>query len=112
MLPKTRAYVKTYDGQAKWMYFLIKDDALLQKYNIIWDKTSWYKKRECDNEPAYDQKIFKTEIKLHGAEVTDFHAKKTPKVRSNHTCFSVISLDSTFNKDGNYYPQVLLKECF
>ena len=54
MLPKTRAYIKTYDGQAKWMYFLIKDDALLQKYNTIWNKTSWYKKRECDNEPAYD----------------------------------------------------------
>ena len=31
---------------------------------------------------------------------------------SNHTCLSVISLDSTINKDGNYYPQVLLKECF
>ena len=40
MLPETRAYIKTYDGQAKWMYFLIKDDALLQKYNTIWDKTS------------------------------------------------------------------------
>ena len=28
MLPKTRAYVyvKFYDGQTKWMYFLIEDD--------------------------------------------------------------------------------------
>ena len=37
MLPKTSAYVKSYDGQTKWMYFLIKDDDLLEKY-IIWDK--------------------------------------------------------------------------
>ena len=26
VLPKTSAYVKSYDWQPKWMYFLIKDD--------------------------------------------------------------------------------------
>ena len=26
MLPKTSAYVKSYDGRTKWMYFLIEDD--------------------------------------------------------------------------------------
>ena len=40
MLPKTRAYVKCYDGRAKWIYFLIEDDDLLEKYNTIWDKVS------------------------------------------------------------------------
>ena len=35
MLPKRSAYVKSYDGQAKWMYFLIEDDDLLEKYNTI-----------------------------------------------------------------------------
>ena len=29
MLPKRRPYVKGYDGQTKWMYFLIEDDDLL-----------------------------------------------------------------------------------
>ena len=29
MLPKTRTYVKSYDEQTQWMYFLIKDDELL-----------------------------------------------------------------------------------
>ena len=28
MLPKMNAYVKSYDGQTKWMYFLIEDDDL------------------------------------------------------------------------------------
>ena len=32
MLPKTRAYVKRYDGKTKWTYFLIEDDSLLEKY--------------------------------------------------------------------------------
>ena len=35
MLPKTIAKVKTYDGQTKWMYFLIEDDNLLEKDNGI-----------------------------------------------------------------------------
>ena len=39
MLPKTSAYVKRYGRQTKWMYFLIEDDELLQKY-ITWDKVS------------------------------------------------------------------------
>ena len=30
---------------------------------------------------------------------------------SNYTCLVVISLISTLKKDGNYYPQVFLKEC-
>ena len=40
MLPKVSAYVKRCDGQTKWMYFLIEDDGLLEKYNTIWDKDS------------------------------------------------------------------------
>ena len=38
MLPETGAYVKSYDGQRKWMYILIEDDDLLEKNNTIWDK--------------------------------------------------------------------------
>ena len=40
MLPKTTGYVKSYNGQVKWMYFLIEDDDLLEKYNAAWDKVS------------------------------------------------------------------------
>ena len=35
MLPKTNAYGKSYNGQTKWMYFLIEDNDLLEKYNTI-----------------------------------------------------------------------------
>ena len=38
MHPKISSYVKSYDGQTKWMYFLIENDELLEKYNTIWDK--------------------------------------------------------------------------
>ena len=35
VLPNTSAYAKSYDGQTKWMYFLIEDNDLLEKYNYI-----------------------------------------------------------------------------
>ena len=53
----------------------------------------------------------KTKIKSYDDEVTDFHDKKIPKVESNHTCLAVITFDSALKKDGNYYPQVFLKDC-
>ena len=63
MLPKTTAYVKNYDGQTKWMYFLIKDDVLFEKYNTIQDKVSADIKNEFDGEPVYNKNYLKTIIK-------------------------------------------------
>ena len=52
MLPKTNAYVKRYDGQTKWIYFLIEDDDVLKKYNNIWNKISANIKKEFDRAPV------------------------------------------------------------
>ena len=49
-------------------------------------------------------------MKFHGDAATDVHNKEIPKVESHHTCLTEISLDYALNKNGNYYPQVLLKE--
>ena len=102
MLPKTSAFVKSYDRQTKWMYLLMEDDGLLEKYNTIRDKVSADIKNEFDSEPIYNEKFLKIKIKSHGDEVTDFYDKEIPKVDSNHTCLPVISLDSALKKDENY----------
>ena len=102
MLPKT--YVKSYDGETKWMHFLVEDDDLLEKYNAIWDKFSADIKKEFDSEPVNNNEFLKSKIKPHGDEVTDFYDKKTPKVDSNYSCLAVISLDSTLKKDEKCYP--------
>ena len=86
---------------------LIEDDFLLEKYNTIWDKVSADIQTEFDSESIYHKKIFKTKIESYG----DLHDKEIPKVDRNHTCLVLMSLDSTLIKDGNYYPQVFLKEC-
>ena len=111
MVPKKGAYVKIYDGQTKWMYFLIEDDDLLEKYNTIWDEVSADIKKEFDSKPVYNRIYLKTKIKSQADEVTDLYDKKNLKVDYNHTCLAVIGLDSALKKDENYYPQVLLKEC-
>ena len=48
--------------------------------------------------------------KPYGHKVIYFYDKEIPKLDSIHTCLAVISFDSAFNKDGSYYPQILLKE--
>ena len=55
ILPKTSAYVKSYDGQTKRTDFWIEDDDLLKKYNTIWDKVSADIKKEFDSESVYNK---------------------------------------------------------
>ena len=94
MLPKTRAYVKRYDGRTKWMYFFIENDPLLEKYNAVWEKVTSDIKKEFESEPVYNKKLLETKIKFYVDEVTDFYDKEIPRVDSNHTCLAVISFDS------------------
>ena len=54
MFPKASTCVKSYDGQTKWIYFLIGDDNLLKKYNTIWHKVSIDIKKEFNSEPVYN----------------------------------------------------------
>ena len=52
MLPKASTYVKFYDWQTKWMYLVIEDDELLEKFNTIWEKVRADIKREFDCKPV------------------------------------------------------------
>ena len=76
MLPETSAYLKSYDGQTKWMHFLIEDGDLFEKYNIIWDKVGANIKKAFNSKPVYNKEFLKTKIKSHGDKVTDFYDKK------------------------------------
>ena len=100
-LSKTSAYVKSYAGQTKWMYFLIEYDDLLEKYNTICVKVSTDIKKEFDSEPVYNKEFLKMKIKPHGDEVTGFYDKGIQKMDSNHTCLAVISLDPALKKNDN-----------
>ena len=76
MFPKTSAYVQSYVEQTKWMYFLIDDNEVLEKYSTIWDKISADIKKEFDSESVHNKEFLKAKIKPHGEEDTDFYLKK------------------------------------
>ena len=56
MLPNKKG---DHDGQTKLMYFLIEDDDLLEKYNILRNKVSTDIETEFDSEFFYNKKIGK-----------------------------------------------------
>ena len=61
MLPKTSVYVKSYDGQTKWMYVFIEDDNVLKKNNTIQDKVNSGIKNQFGSEP---EKFFENQNKI------------------------------------------------
>ena len=61
-------------GETKYMYFLIKDKELLEKYNEIWDKNNNITKKEFDRDPVYDDKYLKTKTESYEENLnTNFH---------------------------------------
>ena len=109
-MPKMSAYRINFD-ETKYIYFLIKDDELLEKYNEIWENVRNSLKKEFDNEPVYNEKYLKAKIKSCNGKInTNFHNNKIPKEGSQLICLSVILIDFAFRTGKNYYLQVSLEE--
>ena len=64
ILSKKSAFVKSYDGEIKSMYFLIEDHELLKRYNDIQNKVSNSMKKEFHIEPIYNKIFLKTKKNL------------------------------------------------
>ena len=77
------------------MSFLIEDEELSRRYDDIWNKVSTRMKKELDSELLYNKEFVNKEMSILG---------------SYYTSLAVISIDFTFKKDENYYPQVFLKQ--
>ena len=94
------------------MYFLIKDDELLEEYNKIWDKVNNSIKKGFNSEPVYNEKYLKTKMESYEGKIsTNSHNDKLPKEGSQCICLLVIIIDSVFRTGKNSYPQVFLEEC-
>ena len=102
--------VKSYDGQTKWIYFLIEDESLLEKYKTIWDKVSSDIKKELDRKPVYRKSFLKNKIESCSDETKAFHDIKMSKAGSNCICLAVVNVNSPLKKDENCYLQEFLKE--
>ena len=98
------AYRKDFD-ETKYMYFLVKDDDLLEKYNESWEKVKNNLIKEFDSEPVYNKKYLKAKMKYYNGKIsTKFHDNKIPREGSQFICLSLILIDSVFRTDKNKYP--------
>ena len=72
-------YRKDFD-ETKYIYFLIKDDELLEQYNEIWEKLKNSLKKELGSNPIYNEKYLKAKIKSYNGKINaNFHNNKIPK---------------------------------
>ena len=51
-----RGYIKYFENGGKNIYFLIKDDDVLDKYNEIWKKIKKTLNTKFNSMPVYDEK--------------------------------------------------------
>ena len=98
ILPKRSAYVESYDGQTKWVYFLMM--AFCKNMILFGTKSAQILKK---NSIARLSPKHILKIKMKSDKAIDFNDKGISKVDSNHTCLAVINFDSALNKDRNYY---------
>ena len=98
MLPKTSAYIKSYDSQTRTN---IRTSLCLSDMMTFWKniklfgiKSALISKKVFYSNPVYNKNFLKIKIKSRGDEVGDFHNKEISKMNSDHTCLALINVDS------------------
>ena len=71
--PNMSAYRRDLD-ETKYLFFLIKNNELLEKYNKFWEIVKNSIKKEFYSEPIYNEKYLKAKIKSYNGKInTDLH---------------------------------------
>ena len=95
-LPKMSA-CRTDFAETKYMSFLIKNDELSEKYNVVLGKVKDSIKKEFDSEPVHNEKYLKGKIKSYNGKInTNFDNDKLHKEGSQYICLSKILINSVF----------------
>ena len=96
----------------KWMPLCIKDDKLLEKYKTNSTKSEDLKNIKSDALLVYDDTFIKTKIRTYGNKVyNDLHGLNVPEDGVEYGSFTVISIDSLFAYEKNYYLLLYFNNC-
>ena len=94
------------------MFFVIRDDDVLNKYNKIWNKIKKTLNIKFHSMPVYDEKYIKAKVReFNGVIKTNFLGDEIPKEDMHYTCIACITIDSVMRMEKKNYPQVYLEEC-
>ena len=95
------------------MFFLIKDDDVLDKYNEIWKRIKKILGIKFHSTPLYDEKYIKAKVReFNGVVKTNFLGDEIPKKNVHYACIACMTIGSVISKKKKKnYPQVYLEEC-
>ena len=104
--------IKYFENRRKSMFFIIKDDDVLDKYNEIQDKIKETLNIKFHSTPVYDEQYIKAKVReFNGVIKTNFLGDEVPKENEHYTCIACITIDSVRRMEKKNYPQVYLEEC-
>ena len=93
-------YIKYFEKGGKNKSLLIKDDAVWDKLDKIWDVIKDKLGIKFHSEPAYVYKYLKAKVReFDGMIKTNFLGNDMPKKNMHHTCIACITTDSVLKID-------------
>ena len=97
-------YIKYFENRGENVYFIIKDDYVLDRYNEIWDKIKETLNIKFQRMPVYDEKYIKAKVReFNSANKTNFLGNKIPKESMHYTCIACITIDSIMRMENKNY---------
>ena len=95
ILPQMSGYIKYCENGGKSMYFLIKDDDVLDKYNEIWNKIKKTLSIKFHSMTIYDEKYIKAKVReFNGVIKTYFLSDEISREGVHYACIASITIDS------------------
>ena len=105
-------YITYFENGGKIMFFMVKNDDVLNKYNEIWDKIKTDLNIKLHSIPVYDEKYIKAKVReFNGVIKTNFLHDEIRKESMHYTYIICITIDFVITMEKKNYPQVYLKEC-
>ena len=94
-----------------YIYFLIKNDEVWDKYDKIWEVIKNKLSINFNSKPAYEYRYLKAKVReFDGIIRTNFLGNGIPKENMHYACITCITIDSVLTKGRKNYPQVYLEE--
>ena len=84
------------------MFFAIKDDGVLDKYNKIWSKIKGGLNIKFHSMSVYDEQYIKAKVReFNGVIKTNLLGDEIPKESAHYTCIACITIDSVIRMEKN-----------
>ena len=86
VLPQMSGYIKYFENGGKNIFFVIKNDNVLDKYNEIRDNIKEELNTKFDSITVYDEKYIKAKVReFNGVIKTNFLGDEIPKENVHYT---------------------------